>query len=209
MPIRGLIFDFGGVIVNMRWDMARKLEDEHKLERNALLRTLYDADDWRAVETGTGEIDVWREAAHKRLEAAAGREMPQLHEEWRLSWGLIEPNIELIRALRPPYRTAILSNADLSLEERMRDGMNIHHLFDTIVCSAVEGMAKPDPRIYQLAAERLGLPIEDCVFIDDLERNVAAARETGMAGVHFRVHHDDDLSAQLAALGVTASASQA
>jgi putative hydrolase of the HAD superfamily len=202
MPIRGLIFDFGGVIVNMRWDMAQQLEEEHKLERNTLLRTLYDAEDWRAVETGAGDIDAWRAAAHKRLEGAAGRGLPPLHEEWRLSWGLIEPNIELIRALRPPYRTAILSNADLTLEERMRDGMNIHHLFDTIVCSAVVGMAKPDPRIYQLAAERVGLPLDECAFIDDMERNVIAARETGMSAVHFRVHQGDDLASQLAELGV-------
>ncbi|MEX1254511.1 MAG: HAD family phosphatase [Dehalococcoidia bacterium] len=206
MPIRGLIFDFGGVIVNMRWDMARKLEEDHKLERNTIVRTLYDADDWRAVEIGTGDIDAFRAAAHKRLEEAAGREMPPLHEHWRQSWELIEPNIELIRAMRPPYRTAILSNADLNLEERMRDGMNIHHLFDTIVCSAVVGMAKPDPRIYQLAAERLELPLDECVFIDDMERNVTAARETGMSAVHFRVYQDDDLLAQLAELGVTRSA---
>lgn len=202
MPIRGLIFDFGGVIVNMRGDVARALEEEHQLERNTLLRTLYDADDWRAVETGTGDLDAWRRAAHQRLEESAGRRMPPLHEQWRRSWGPIERNIELVRALRPPYRAAVLSNADLSLEERMRDGMNIHHLFDAIVCSAAVGMAKPDPRIYLLAAERLGLAVEECVFIDDLERNVTAARELGMAAVHFRVHRGDDLASQLAELGV-------
>jgi FMN phosphatase YigB (HAD superfamily) len=69
--------------------------------------------------------------------------------------------------------------------------------------SALEGLAKPDPAIYRLAAERLGLLPEQCVFIDDSEPNVFAAREVGMAGVHFRVHRGDDLAGQLAALGVT------
>jgi len=202
MTIRGLVFDFGGVVTNMRWDVARRLEEEHALERNTLLRTLYDADDWRAVELGAGDIEAWRVAAHRRLEEAAGRALPPLHQQWRDSWHLIEENLALLRALRPPYRAGILSNADISLEDRMRDGLGIYDLFDTVISSAAVGMAKPDHRIYHLAAERLGLPPEECVFIDDLERNVTAAREVGMAAVHFRVHHGDDLATQLAELGV-------
>ncbi len=201
LPIRALIFDFGGVITNMRWDVARELEQQHGLEKRTLLRTLYEADDWRAVEVGQGDIDAWRAAAHQRLEEAAGRSLPPLHEQWRSSWGLIEENIALIKALRPPYRVGILSNADLTLEERLRDGLGLRHLFDDVICSAVVGMAKPEPRIYQLAAERLRMPLEECVFIDDLARNVTAARETGMAAIHFRVG-TDDLAAQLAELGV-------
>lgn len=202
MTIRGLVFDFGGVITNMRWDVARRLEEEHTLERNTLLRTLYDADDWRAVELGQGDIELWRLAAHRRLEEAAGRELPPLHQHWRDSWRLIEENLALLRALRPPYKAGVLSNADISLEDRMRDGLGIYDLFDTVISSAAVGMAKPDHRIYHLAAERLGLPPEECVFIDDLERNVTAAREVGMAAVHFRVHKGDDLATQLAELGV-------
>jgi epoxide hydrolase-like predicted phosphatase len=202
LPIRALIFDFGGVITNMRWDVARELEQQHGLEKNALLRTLYDADDWRAVEVGAGDIELWREAAHRRLEEAAGRTLPPLHEQWRRSWGLIEENIALIRALRPPYRVGILSNADVTLEERLRDGIGLRDLFDDVISSAVVGMAKPERDIYLLAAERLRMPPEECAFIDDTERNVIAARETGMAAIHFRVHRGDDLAAQLAELGV-------
>lgn len=200
--MRGLVFDFGGVIVNMRWDVAKQLEEEHGLKRTSLLRTLYDADDWRAVEVGAGDIEAWREEAHRRLEAVAGRELPPLHEQWRRSWGPIRENLALIKTLRPPYRISILSNADLSLEERMRDGMNIHHLFDDIISSAVVGMAKPDHAIYRLAAERLKLPIEECIFIDDSERNVVAAREAGMTAIHFRVHEGDKLADQLAEHGI-------
>jgi putative hydrolase of the HAD superfamily len=207
LPIRAIIFDFGGVITNMRWDVARALEEEHKLERNTLLRTLYDADDWRSIEVGEGEVDAWREAAHRRLEEAAGRPMPFLHEQWRQSWHLIDENIALIQTLRPPYRTSILSNADLTLEERMRGMGDLHRHFDDIICSAVVGLAKPDARIYQLAAERLRLPPEECVFIDDLERNVEAARQTGMSAVHFRVGKDD-LAEQLAEIGVRPNPSE-
>ena len=202
MPIRGIIFDFGGVIHNMRWDVARKLEEEHGLERGTLVRTLYDNDEWREIQVGRGDIEAWRRAAQRRLEQAAGKPLPPLHLHWRESWGLIQDNVELVRALRPPYRLAILSNADITLEDRLRDGLGIYHLFDTVVCSAAVGMAKPDQRVYLLAAERLGLAAEVCVFIDDFEGNVNAAREVGMTGIHYRVHRGDDLAAQLGKLGV-------
>jgi putative hydrolase of the HAD superfamily len=208
MPIRGVIFDFGGVIHNMRWDVAHALEAEHGLERNTIIRTLYDSDDWRAVQVGAGDREAWRRAAHARLEEAAGRTMPPLHNQWVASWRLIEENLALVRALRPPYRLGVLSNADSTLEERMRDGLGVHDLFDDIVCSAVVGLAKPDAAVYRLAAQRLGLAVEECVFIDDTERNVTAARELGMAAVHYRVHRGDDLAAQLAELGVRAPAAR-
>ena len=208
MPIRGIIFDFGGVITNMRWDVARELEQQHGLEKNTLLRTLYDSDDWRAVEVGQGDIEAWRDGAHLRLEEAAGKPLPPLHEQWRQSWGLIRENIALIEALRSSYRVSILSNADRTLEERLRDGLRLHHLFDDVISSAVVGMAKPERRLYRLAAERLGLAPDECVFIDDREDNVAAAREVGMQGIHFRVHRGDDLAAQLAELGVRPAAAE-
>lgn len=200
--IRGVIFDFGGVLNNMRWDVARELENEHGLERFTLVRTFYDSEEWRKVQVGEGDAAELARNAHMRLEDAAGRAMPPLHEQWRSSWHPIEENIALVRALRPPYKLAILSNADLSLEERLRNGFGIHDLFDTVVVSAVEGMAKPDHAIYRLAAHRLDLEPAECVFIDDAEENVQAAREAGMAVVHYRVHKGDKLAAQLAELGV-------
>jgi len=185
----------------MRWDVARDLEKKHDLEHNTLLKTLYDADDWRAVELGTGNIEEWRESAHRRLEKAAGKSLPYLHEEWRNSWGLIEENIALIKSVRPQYKTSILSNADVTLEQRMAEA-KLDRLFDDIISSAVVNLAKPDERIYRLAAERLGLPPEECVFIDDLDRNVDAARAVGMSSIHFRVHEGDKLTDQLAELGI-------
>ena len=204
MPIRGVIFDFGGVINNMRWDVARELEEKHGLERSTIVRTLYDNDDWRLAQIGKADPLVYKEAGHKRLEAAAGTSLPPLHQQWRDSWALIDENLDLIRKLRSGYRLAILSNADKNLVGRLRDGLGIFDLFDTVVCSADVGVAKPDHRIYELTAERLELAPADCVFIDDAEGNVTAAREVGMAAVHYRVHQGDSLPDMLAELGVKA-----
>ena len=57
-------------------------------------------------------------------------------------------------------------------------------LFDAVVLSGIAGVAKPDAAAYRLVAERLGVPPERCVFVDDLRRNVLGAVAAGMTGVH-------------------------
>lgn len=207
IPISGVLLDFGGVLWNMRWDTCRELEQAYGLPRRALFETLYRTSTWEALERGRGDREAWREEAHRLLEARAGRPLPRLHDAWRASQHLILENVQVVRALRSSYRIGILSNSDASLRERLRDGLGISDLFDTVVCSAEVGMAKPEPAIYRLAAERLGLPPEACVFVDDHEPNVVAAQQVGMRGALFRVDRGGDLRVELAALGVHLSPS--
>jgi HAD superfamily hydrolase (TIGR01509 family) len=185
----------------MRWDVARELDRAHGLPRSSVFETLYRADAWHGIERGIGDHTAWVEGAHRELERRAGRPLPRLHEEWRLAQTAIAANLELVRRLRPRYKLSVLSNADISLRARLeRDG--VHTLFDDVVVSAEVGMAKPEPAIFRLAAERLGLAPAECVFVDDLDDNVEAAREVGMRGVIHRVDKGDDLSKQLLALGI-------
>ena len=200
--IRAVIFDYGGVLVDMRWDVARAIEAEHALVAGTIPRTLYSCDAWKRVEVGDYPRDAWLREAHEAIEQHAGRAMPPLHSQWRGEWGLIEPNIEIVRRLRERYRVSVLSNADYTLQDTMRE-RGIHSLFHDVVCSADVGLAKPDARVFALAAQRLGVDAGACVFVDDTEANVTAARDAGMAAVHFRVFQGDALVEQLAAVGVT------
>lgn len=204
MDIEGLIFDFGGVIWNMRWDACQELEQAYSLPRGAVFRTLYRTEAWREVERGRGDRQAWLDGAHRALEELAGRPLPRLHELWRERQHLLSENVALIRALRPLYRTAILSNADISLRARIERDLGLHDLFDAIICSAEAGMAKPDLAIYRLAADLLVLPTDACLFVDDYEPNIKAAEEAGMRALLYRVDQGHDLRAQLAELGVTA-----
>lgn len=209
MDIQGLIFDYGGVLWDMRFEVTRALEQQHGLRERAIVETLYGTETWRRLEVGDGDREQWLREAHTLLETEAGHELPPLHRHWRQEQRLIAPNIELIERLRPPYRTAVLSNADNTLMRRLTDEHRIHHLFDDIICSADVGMAKPEPKIYALAAQRLGLPPAACVFIDDLETNVQAARDAGMHAICFRIDLGHALEAQLAELGVRVGANGA
>lgn len=200
--IKGLIFDYGGVLWDMRWDVTTRLEREHGLADRTIADTLYGSETWRQIAVGVGDRESWQRDAHAALEASAGRPLPPLHQHWREQQHLITPNIELIGRLRATYRTSVLSNADSTLVATLRDVLAIHDLFDDIVCSADAGLAKPDPRIYALAASRLGLEPRECVFVDDMERNTSAAQDAGMHAILFRVDRGDSLADQLADLGV-------
>src|SRR5512134_2950688 len=115
MSVRGLIFDYGGVLWDMRWDVSASLAAEHGLEELAVVETLYGSETWTQLAIGVGDRDAWHRESHARLEALAGRSMPPLHQHWRDAQAWIEPNLDLIGRLRPPYVTAVLSNADRTL----------------------------------------------------------------------------------------------
>ena len=204
--LRAVIFDFGGVLLDMRWDVARELDRAHGLPKSSVFETLYRCPAWDDIERGVGDPVEWTESAHRELERRAGRALPRLHEEWRRAQGVIDANLAVVRALRPPYRCSVLSNADLSLRARLKGELALDHLFDDIVVSAEVGMAKPRPEIFRLAADRLGLPPAACVFVDDWDENVDAARAVGMQAVLHRADQGDDLRAQLAAQGVAPGA---
>ncbi|MER5391216.1 HAD-IA family hydrolase [Saccharopolyspora sp. NPDC002686] len=93
----------------------------------------------------------------------------------------VPPLLEVARhARRGGIRTAVVSNASGLPDPRVADD------FDAIVLSGAVEVAKPSREIYLLTARRLGLEPQQCVFVDDLHRNVVGAVEAGMVGVHHR-----------------------
>ena len=95
-------------------------------------------------------------------------------------------------------RFAMLTNNVREWEPYWRAKLPIDDIFETVVDSAFVGLRKPDPAIYAIVLERLGLPAEACAFVDDIGVNVEAARELGFAVVHF--HDTAQAIAELDAL---------
>jgi epoxide hydrolase-like predicted phosphatase len=90
--------------------------------------------------------------------------------------------VDGVRALHERgVRTGLVSN---SWGTRRYPRGLLGELFDGVVISGEEGFRKPDPRMYELGAERIGAAPADCVFVDDLAFNLDPARELGMAVVH-------------------------
>jgi putative hydrolase of the HAD superfamily len=201
VSIEAVIFDYGGVIGRGGQDDARVCDRRYGLPEGSIWRAFYRTGEWEELKVGRGSFDSWRKKTLATLEAAAGRPLPEAWEGWLdYQRGIRQEMLELIRRLRDKYKVGLLSNATTNLEDILEHRHGILGLFDTIVNSARVGMAKPDPRIFALAAERLAVAPAQCVFTDDLEPNVKAAGEVGMHALRFQSY--DRLVEDLRGLGV-------
>ncbi|HEY7151424.1 MAG TPA: HAD family phosphatase, partial [Solirubrobacterales bacterium] len=131
------------------------------------------------------------EKLRDELETELGHR-PEMHGFKEIYFEALDPNepmIELMRGLRDRgLRMALLTNNVREWEPLWRGMLPVDEIFEVIVDSAFVGMRKPEPEIYELAVERIGdgIGAAECLFVDDVEVNVEAARELGMTGIHFR-----------------------
>ncbi len=97
-----------------------------------------------------------------------------------------EPLFTFIRdLLKPHFKLAILSNAGANWLDKIFTKEQVA-LFDTTVLSYQVGFVKPSRQMYELVAERLGVKLNDCVFIDDQQRYCVAAQDTGMQAIYYQ-----------------------
>lgn len=89
------------------------------------------------------------------------------------------------KELKPSYKVGLLSNVGFDWPKQ-NFTLEQYELFDTRILSYEVGYAKPESMIYELAAARLGMLPEECLFIDDQESFCQAARESGMEAIWFR-----------------------
>ena len=184
--IAAVFFDFGGVISLLDQEKMSRLERRYGLPEGGFPQAMYDIPEWRALEVGKGSEEAWLEAAGRKLDELAGRPIPDIREEWsRISLRLDAAVVDLAERLRQRYRVGLISNAALDLEDILRDHLKIDHLFEVVVNSARVGVAKPDKRIFHVAAERVGVEPAACLHIDDLWPNVHGAREAGFQAIHY------------------------
>jgi putative hydrolase of the HAD superfamily len=193
--IRAVVSDFGGVLTTPLISAFLALQDEHGIspehfaEAMGVLRERDGEVPLYPLERG--EISEADFIAKLRdvLEPLVGHR-PELHRFSETFIGALHPNeemIELMRELRQSgLRMAMLTNNVREWEPLWRPKLPVDEIFETVVDSAFVGCRKPEPRIYELTLERLDLPAEQCLFIDDLEVNCEGARAAGLNAVHFR-----------------------
>ncbi|GAB2904704.1 HAD family hydrolase [Streptomyces mayteni] len=97
----------------------------------------------------------------------------------------------LLTKARERVPLVLVTNATDTLEEHL-ERIGLTDFADAVVSSARVGVAKPDRRIYEIAAQLAGVAPERCLFVDDRLENVEGARALGMTGVHYRTVADLD-----------------
>jgi putative hydrolase of the HAD superfamily len=196
VPIKAVISDFGGVLTTPLLGSFMALQDEIGIEAGTLGRAMQRIAEREGehplfeLERGrTTEAD-FLDALRHELASDLGHE-PELHrfsEIYFDALGVNEAMIGLMRDARARgYRTALLTNNVREWEPLWRAMLPVDEIFEIVVDSAFVGMRKPEPEIYELTLERLGDGIgpADCLFVDDVEVNIDAARDLGMKTVQF------------------------
>jgi 2-haloacid dehalogenase len=180
-----VVFDLGGVLVdwNPRYLYRKLIEDEAAVEKFL-------------AEVCTPEWNLRQDAGRPFAEAVEELivQYPDQHElirAYHLRWeetigGPIAGTVEILAELkRAGYTVAALSNWSAETFPVARQKFDFLNWFDVAVISGEVKMVKPDPRIFELLLEKLGRRAEECVYIDDVEANVRAARELGFRAIHF------------------------
>ena len=189
MQVRAVVFDIGGVLedtpptgVVEKWEAALRLRPGELNERLGGV--------WKAGEIGAiSEAEVGSSVA-LLMQLDDARMEAFMHDIWTEYLGTL--NTELagyFGGLRPRYRTALLSNSFVGAREREQERYGFGDMTDLIVYSHEVGMAKPDPRIYRLTCDRLGVLPKHVVFLDDRADFVQGALDTGMRAI---LYEDND-----------------
>jgi epoxide hydrolase-like predicted phosphatase len=191
-PIEGVIFDYGGVISVPVFHDLGPVDDELGVERGSLHRLLFGEPgapqaDFHRLEVGEITLDEFIEGLERRAPEVLGRPLEPEHfarftaeRPLQVQW----PIVHRIHRLREDgVALALLTNNAKEFSQSWRASVPVTELFDVIIDSSEVGMRKPDPRIYQLTCEQLGVEPEAAVFLDDNLENVEAASALGIETV--------------------------
>jgi len=204
-----VIFDFGGVFIDSPFAAVAAAATRHGIDPERLVEVVfgsYEADTdhpWHRLERGEITVLEARDEILALSTADGGTEIDPFVVLAEISGGDIRHEVVArCRSYRTAgLRTGLLTNNAKEFEEFWRPLLPFDELFDDIVDSSFVGMRKPDPRIYELSLERLGVTASEAVFIDDAPGNVAGARAVGIRSVLIG-HERDDVVAALAELDV-------
>jgi putative hydrolase of the HAD superfamily len=193
--LRAIVSDFGGVLTTPLFAAFAAFQDEVGISPENLGKAmrvgLAEGEDLPLFQLERGEIseDEFIERLEDGLESILDHR-PHLHHFRQKFWGALAPNEEMIALMHElkagGLKMAMLTNNVREWEPLWRSMLPVDEIFEEIVDSAFVGCRKPEPRIYELTLERIGLPAEACLFIDDLEPNIEGAEAAGMSAVHFR-----------------------
>jgi putative hydrolase of the HAD superfamily len=194
---RGVLWDVGGVLVEFaeqptgrrRWQARLGLADGELEDRL-----------WSAIgSSGAADTEaiVQRLAGTCALGQLEARQLLfEAHEHWRPNATLMTFAMGLRSAGVP---TAVVSNAWAAARWAFEAILDIRRLTDVVVISAAVGVEKPDPAIYRLATDALGVDPPGCMLVDDVRENLEGAATIGIAGV-LHLHNDGTMRAVRQAL---------
>jgi len=180
-----LIVDFGGVLTTNVFESFRAFSEAEGLDPNAVKQLFRDRgeglDLLRQLERGELEVPEFEQRFGPLLGVREPEGMVQ-----RLFAGVEADDrmVDAVRRVKMSGRpTGLISNSWGGVSY---DRVQVDELFDSMVISGEVGLHKPEPEIFELGAERLGVEPSGCVFVDDLRENCEGAEAVGMTAILHR-----------------------
>jgi epoxide hydrolase-like predicted phosphatase len=181
--IKNIVFDLGNVLLSFK--PAEYLDKYHYPEaiKNTILTDIFASKEWFMLDKGEISTSDAIDAISKR----SSLKKAEIIHIFDLRIDLLFPlhsNIKVLPELKKRgFRLYYLSNFPLDIFDAVREGYNFFKYFEGGLISAVARSSKPEEKIYELLLENYNLSARECVYIDDLEANVATARKLGMTGI--------------------------
>jgi len=184
VTIKALIWDLEGVLLkteddNLYLTVAKKLNAPYEKVREIFFSDLNDKMD-------LGEVTQDQFNAYVMDTLQISREKTALLEKVVDEESYIDKDlVRIITKLRRDYKTGLLSNYSKDLRSKIENEWALGSAFDEIIISCEVGVIKPDPAIFSLMLERLGVKAEESVFIDDRIKNIDGAKKMGFHTIFF------------------------
>jgi epoxide hydrolase-like predicted phosphatase len=196
MPVKAIIFDLGGVMLRTAdFSPREKLAAQLGMSRSALEQLVFGGELGGWVQKGEISLEEHWNKVRQQLDCSP-EEFKDLIKAFFAEDKLDEDLVDYIRVLHRQYKTALLSNATADLRQQIAEKWHFEDVFDALIISGEVGAVKPEPRIFQIALETLGVEAREAVFVDDMPGNVEGARNVGLQAIQFKtsqqIRHDID-----------------
>ena len=189
MNYKAVIWDFGGVITSSPFEAFNKFELDNNLPKD-IIRTINsenpDDNAWAKFERNDIDINefdiLFSKEADKKGFQISGKQVVKL-----LSGDIRKPMVDFLLSLKENYKLGCITNNIQNSKDDKVNHLNqasqVMKIFDHIIESSRVGLRKPDPKIYYMSCEALGVRPEECIYLDDLGINLKPARKIGMTTI--------------------------
>ncbi len=185
MVIKGIIFDIGGVLVDVKIkSFLKKFVSETKLSKEQLYSMIILGGEWERFEKGLITEDQLKQRIEKD-HGIAPELMDTMARGWRRTIRPMKETIEIARKLSEKYKLYALSNVDENTTIQCFAKFGFYDYFEEIILSWKVHLRKPEPEIYEYTLKRMGMKPEEVVFIDNYPVNLPEPKKMGIHTILF------------------------
>ena len=189
MNYKAVIWDFGGVITSSPFEAFNKFELDNNLPKDIIRKINSENPDdnaWAKFERNDIDINefdtLFSKEADKKGFQISGKQVVKL-----LSGDIRKPMVDFLLSLKENYKLGCITNNIQNSKDDKVNHLNqasqVMKIFDHIIESSRVGLRKPDPKIYYMSCDALGVRPEECIYLDDLGINLKPARKIGMTTI--------------------------